>query len=539
MNRITVKIIMTFAVFLIPVYILLFISIESYLSSLQATAVSSAEAILELNINSLCGEIANNNRFFYNLQETDTDYIRLCSWDAGSESENSLSVFAVNRELVNQNSLCQYTDVFYVYVEEPELLLFAANSMTAEDKRAVKEALWESGLLEQFVSWQAVALGQKEYLAHTVGYYGVYAGALIDLENFCGQLEQQLGYEHGAVTVDEEQHPEPKEGYITITRKIQNTNAFLHITLDQEEISRSMPLVARRTYLVALVSLLLLPMLFFVFYRMIVKPLHRIEVGLKRLGEGQQDYRIGAFRSSSEFEGLKDSFNSMAGEIQSLKIESYEKQLEKERMLLQNLILQVHPHFLLNTFNQIFGMAQLKDFEGVQGMSMYLSRYFRYLFCSESKASIAEEVKIVKNYLEIMERRYLDCFVVEWELDEALLGYEVPPLILHNFVENIFKYAVSEGCETLIRISLKKEAEGVVLAVSDDGPGMEPEILKKIQAVEPVEKIDGTHIGIYNSAYRLEKLCGEAARLSVESVLTEGTRIRIVLPFVSEDGIKS
>ena len=146
-----------------------------------------------------------------------------------------------------------------------------------------------------------------------------------------------------------------------------------------------------------------------------------------------------------EFENLRSSFNAMAGEIQTLKIDSYERQLEKERMSLQNLLLQIRPHFLLNTFNQIFSMAQLKDFESIQKMSVYLSQYFRYLFRSEYVSNIRMELDVVQNYLEMMELRYLDCFTVAWDIDKSLLDYPIPPLTIHNFVENIFKYAVCEG----------------------------------------------------------------------------------------------
>lgn len=528
LNNINVKIILVFAALLAPLYILLFVSVGSYLASLQATAVNAADAILELNLNSLYAEIGSDDRFLFNLQESDMDYIRLCSW-AGA-GEDYLSLYAVNKKLVNQNGMCRYTDVMYVYIEAADLMLVVANSMDGARKRELERQLRESGLQTQNVRWRAVTLGEQEYLVHTQGYYGVYAGALVDMDAFCGQIAGQLGYAHAEVTVDYLSRFPEGDGRVTITRRLDNTNSYLHIVLDKEEILQAMPLIAKRTWQIALISLFLIPILLLAFYGMIVKPLRRIEVGLKRLGEGEQDYRIQDFHGANEFVSLKDSFNAMAGELQALKIESYEKQLEKERMSLQNLILQIRPHFLLNTFNQIFSMAQLKDFEGIQKMSVYLSKYFRYLFRSEWSATLAGEVEVVRNYLEMMERRYLDCFSVEWDLDEGLLGCRIPPLILHNFVENIFKYAVSEGCETLIRISLREEGAGIVLTVSDDGPGIEPEILRKLQNMEPVEKKDGTHIGIWNCAYRLKKLCGGRAQLSVESVLSEGTTVRIVLP---------
>ena len=81
-----------------------------------------------------------------------------------------------------------------------------------------------------------------------------------------------------------------------------------------------------------------------------------------------------------------------------------------------------------------------------------------------------------------------------------------------------------------IILKLKKENGYCVITIADNGPGMEEEMLEKIRAFKPIEKADGTHIGIYNSLYRLRKLCGEDCLLDVQSVLTEGTTIRIMLP---------
>ena len=197
---------------------------------------------------------------------------------------------------------------------------------------------------------------------------------------------------------------------------------------------------------------------------------------------------------------------------------------------MQNLLLQIRPHFMLNIIIQIFSMAQLRDYEGIQKMSVYLSRFFRHLFHGEKLVTLYWELELVHNYLEMMELRFAGCFEVEEEIDENLLQYEVPPLMIHNFVENIFKYAVREGNIITIRLSLQQRKDEIEIMIADDGPGMDAQTLEKIQAMQPIKRDDGTHIGIYNSAYRLKTLCGENSRLQVDSVLTEGTTVRIYLP---------
>jgi sensor histidine kinase YesM len=175
-------------------------------------------------------------------------------------------------------------------------------------------------------------------------------------------------------------------------------------------------------------------------------------------------------------------------------------------------------------------MAELEDYRGIKKSSLYLSRFFRYLFRSERIAPLKDEFALTEDYMDLMKERFLDCFESIWDIDESLLSLRVPPLIVHSFVENIFKYAVTEGNVITITISLFREGPYAVVSIRDDGPGMEEEILEKIRQEQPVEKADGTHIGIYNANYRLNKLVSPDCRLEVRSHLTEGTEVTIRLP---------
>ena len=528
MHGITAKILILFAILLIPMYILLVVSARSYLHSQEVSAVNSAKAILELNMNSLEAECSQIDYVFYDLQSYDSNYARLCDWQG--DSGDYLAWFGVNRSLISLSSACEYSDALFVYLDATEDMLLVYHEFDLDDKKIMKQIILENNLADDNVRWQVQELNGKPYLLHTSGYYGVYTGALIDMNLYMKQVKKQIGMANATVTIDENASVKETRKQVTISKEIRHTKQYLHVTLDKKELGQSMPQIARVTYQVSLLFVCIIPLLFFLLWNMIVKPMRKIEKGIRKLGEGQQDYRIPEFQAAAEFKSLRESFNSMAGEIETLKIASYEEQLERKQMALQNLLLQIRPHFMLNIFNQIFSMAQLKDYDGIKKMSMYLSKFFRYLFRSERIATIRSELDMVDNYLEMMEIRFLDCFEVQRDIDESLLGYRIPPLLIHNFVDNIFKYAVNEENIITIRIALYREGDWVVIAVEDDGPGMEKEILEKIQAMEPIDKEDGTHIGIYNSAYRLKALCGEECQLKVESVLTEGTHVKILLP---------
>ena len=531
-NGILAKVILVYIILLIPMYVLLMISVRSYMNSLQDQAVKAEEAILKLNMNNLDAEMKRIDQFIYYLQERNTDYQRLCNWE--DTSMDYVSLYSVNNQLINQVNASQYAESLFIYIEKPDKMLMVFSDFEADAKVTLKDELIIEQLNNRNVRWDVKEINEKQYLVHTIGYFGVYVGIIIDMESYINTIKEQTGYHRIQVILNNKPDPEASDHYKTVTKEISQLGQYIHVALEKDEINRALPKISKVTYDIAISFVLIFPALFLTFWHIIVRPLKRIERGICKLGEGDQEYRIPDFKSSNEFISMKESFNSMAEEIQSLKIKTYEEKLEKEQMALQNLLLQIRPHFMLNSFNQIFSMAQLKDYEGIQRMSMYLSKFFRYLFRSNRIATIRSEFDVVENYLEMMRLRYMDCFEIEWNIDEALLNYRIPPLLLHNFVENIFKYAVCEGSEVTITISLQKEDDRVVICIADDGPGMEPEILKKIEAMEPIDKKDGTHIGIYNSAYRLKTLCGEQCQLMVQSVLTEGTTVKIILPYTGE-----
>ena len=530
-NSISIKMVLIFLAFLVPVYALLVISAYAYMGSLEDQACSAVKSILEMNLAGVTSEQRKIDQFFYDLQENDADYARLLEWK-GNDADK-LAYVKFNRKLVSRNSLSQYSEAFFLHMQKEDDTLFVAQYLNHERKQEILNALKQTGYLHENIRWENWNLGGTDYLGHTIGYGGVYLGAMIDVTALMQTIQGLLPYEKTQIRLEGQL---PESGLATGVQ-LDGTKKYICVWLDRGEVRSAMPLVSRIISAVGLLLLILLPIaLVLAFFRLIVRPIRRIEKGLAILGKEDLDYRIPDMKASREFIGLKDSVNTMAGEIQTLRIRGYEEQLERERMLLQNLLLQIRPHFLLNFFNQIFSMAELEDYDGIKKSSLYLSKFFRYLFRSERIATFKSELTLVDDYLELMDERFLDCFYVERDIDESLLGYRIPPLIVQNFVENIFKYAVSEGSYIRIGLSLRREGDYVVMTVEDDGPGMEEDTLNKIRDAKPVEKADGTHIGIYNSAYRLKKLCGEDCVLDVQSVLTEGTTVKIKLPYKAETG---
>ena len=139
------------------------------------------------------------------------------------------------------------------------------------------------------------------------------------------------------------------------------------------------------------IALLLIPVLYLVISNLLLNPLRLVNQAHKRLQEGDLDYRIQEKANSIEYSYSFLSFNQMADQIKTLKIENYEKELDRQKMELKNLQLQIHPHFLLNTFNLVYTLAQRKETGAIQDIVIYLSVVLPLYFPQRQKPGTVSE----------------------------------------------------------------------------------------------------------------------------------------------------
>lgn len=129
------------------------------------------------------------------------------------------------------------------------------------------------------------------------------------------------------------------------------------------------------------------------------------------------------------------------------------EKLETELKFLRN---QTNPHFLMNTLNNIYALARRKSDETPE-VVMKLSEMLRYILyeAGEKKINLMDEVKVLEDYLELEKMRYSERLQVSFEKEIDDDSYEITPLLLLPFVENAFKYGISETrFESFVRIRL-------------------------------------------------------------------------------------
>jgi len=128
-------------------------------------------------------------------------------------------------------------------------------------------------------------------------------------------------------------------------------------------------------------------------------------------------------------------------ELDNLKLDTELKLKEAELKLLKA---QIHPHFLFNTLNNLYGLTLEKSDEAPD-LVLRLSEILDYILyrCNEKRVSLSEEINNLNNYIEIEKIRYSDKLKLEVSFPVNTNNFSIAPLIILPFVENAFKHGVS------------------------------------------------------------------------------------------------
>lgn len=286
----------------------------------------------------------------------------------------------------------------------------------------------------------------------------------------------------------------------------------------------------------AIASMLALPLIWLLVSYLVLRPLHAVVKALGEIEKGNFEYRLSGKTGSFQMDYIYYVVNHMAHEIELLTIESYEKEIAKLQTDSVNLRLQVRPHTLLNSLSTIYSLAQSGENKKVMGFSLNLISYFRYVLRqNESLVPVEAEMEFIKNYLELQKVRFPNSFISNCHVEPDAAQILIPPLIIENFVENAVKYALVMGNTIEITVQVTKKEEYVHIDVNDTGCGMEKELAAKLEKGEIVQDDLGNHIGIWNCLRRLKLYYGDNAVFRINSALEQGTKIHMELPLEPQD----
>ena len=183
---------------------------------------------------------------------------------------------------------------------------------------------------------------------------------------------------------------------------------------------------------------------------------------------------------------------------------------------------RIHPHFLFNTLNTATALVRGRP-NDAERVLMDLADLFRAALSGHQEASLAEEVALARQYLQIEALRFGERLQVEWDLPQPLPQLMLPTLSIQPLAENAIRYGVESSAQGG-RIGIRIQASSAALEIS-------------IRNSLPVQgrATQGHGVGLKAVTARIEEFSG--GRGSVRTATdAEGFVATISLPLESSGG---
>lgn len=529
-DSITFKVIVIIIILVLPLNILSIDATQRSKHEIIQQTKLSLQNVVDTYMTQLNSRMENADYFMFDLRNNDTNCLILLS-GKGNDQYKSAKIRLANK-LNTQMELYDRVSTYYFYINRIKDKLVCTNNIGITNTRILKDYINDPENLTPQLKWTIVELNGVKWLFRKAAYQNVNFGSAINLNQILTEINDDIHYKDYDISFDKAPININDGDSVNVTVTSDRANLYLNISVNKQEVLQGISLTRRGLTILAFIYLLLIPALFWSLRRMLIKPIENVYKAHNQLEAGNQDYRIAATGNTTEFKQVYHSFNQMADNIVNLKIENMEKEIAKQKMELKNLQLQIRPHFLLNTFNLIYTLAQRKNIESIQDLILYLSDYFRYLFRSGNELEpFSHELRLIKGYLDAAAIRYPESFYVEFDISPEVESVRVPPLLIHNFVENIINHALKYKEITNIKLKGKYEAGMVVFQIIDDGNGMNEEEVDQLNQDGLTGEKENAHVGIHNSITRLKYFYGDDASILVSSKLGEGACFTVKIPY--------
>lgn len=242
-------------------------------------------------------------------------------------------------------------------------------------------------------------------------------------------------------------------------------------------------------------------------------------------------------KGNDEIGKLDRNFEKMLDRIRTLIKDDYLSQITINQTKLELLQEQINPHLLYNTLSMVSAMAEQSGQQEIMNLSENLSAFYKsVLNRGKIVCRMREEIEMVKRYVEIAKSVYRIDIDIIFDVDIEFLDLYTLKLIIQPVVENSILHGIRPKKEGTIAISERIENEDIILSISDDGIGIEENMINTLNGITSNSEFDKSY-GITNVNRRIKMLLGEKYGLKYTSTPNEGTTVIIKLPRLISENI--
>lgn len=258
----------------------------------------------------------------------------------------------------------------------------------------------------------------------------------------------------------------------------------------------------------------------------------RVVETMRKAGKGDLNIHVAEDSTRpTEIEVIAKEFNSMMDKLK----QSTQKQKNAEIAALEA---QINPHFLYNTLDTINWMAIDKDEYEISNMIGTLANILRYgISDSNGIVKVKDEVEWLKQYVFLQQTKLKNSFACHMNVEPEIMGLSIHKLLLQPFIENVILHGF-EGVDRNheLQMDMGRDGEWISIRIQDNGCGMPAEMVQEMNAGIFRKTDNKNHIGMENAITRIHMYYGESAEVKIESLLGQGTTVKISIPVGNEPG---
>ena len=178
---------------------------------------------------------------------------------------------------------------------------------------------------------------------------------------------------------------------------------------------------------------------------------------------------------------------------------------------------RIRPHFLFNALNAVLSLIRARPQQAEEALESLSDLFRAAMRDPASMVSLAEEVDLARQYLELERLRLGERLSVDWQIDPISLQVPIPPLMLQPLLEN----AVYHGIEPApaggtVRVAIVRQGDTLQISVANP-------------TTDPGSHAAGNHIALENIRERLALYYDLESRLEIATGHNQ-YEVRIILP---------
>lgn len=213
--------------------------------------------------------------------------------------------------------------------------------------------------------------------------------------------------------------------------------------------------------------------------------------------------------SNDEIDILTRNYNEMIVMLEDALKTEYENGKIIKNSELKILYEQINPHFLYNVLDLINWMAINNETKNISNTVTMLAKYYKLSLNKGNEIlTISDELTHVKLYFDIQKIRFENIEQIIFDVPEEIMSCSILKTVFQPLLENFIVHGIDDETNGIFKIKAEVVNQDIHFTVSDNGTGIEPEIIESITS-GTFESKSGSGFGLKSLNERLKIFYGE------------------------------